>query len=163
MFVLYVWFFYGSDSSSYGFRLSFPKLRIILSALSMTCGILLFCIENNNPWDHCFSFLMQFRAWLQDRPLDTKMPSYCLLSFLSNPMFSGFIHFVISFFFPTDEIFFPVFFSWCAPDAAQGVLNIVCCSAQCRACAGLCWAISCCNNGFHHLQLKQMPNRKKKR
>lgn len=153
-------FFLSSISPFYGFRLCFPKLRIILSALSITCGFLLYCVENNNLQDHCLSFLMQFWAWLQDRPLDTKVPSYCLMSFLSNPTFSGFTNFEISFFRYWLNFFLVAFY--CVPDAVQGVLNIVCCSAQCRACAHLCLTINCCND-FHHYQLKQMPNRKKKR
>lgn len=119
MFVFYVCFFKSSDSSAYGFRLWFPKLRIILSALSITCEFLLYYVENNKPQDHYLSFLMQFWTWLRDRPLDTEVPSYCLMSFLSNPTFSGVIDFVISFFHYWWNFFPFLLCSWWSAGSAK--------------------------------------------
>ena len=124
--------FSSPNSPSYGFSLWLPELRIILCALNITCGFLLYCVENNNSQDHFLSFLVQFWAWLQDRQLDTKVSSYCLKSFLSN--LACLLASPTVIFFPTEEIFFPAFV-YCAPPGMHWVLNIICFSAQCSACA----------------------------
>lgn len=98
--------FLSPGNSSYGFSLWLPELRVISCALSITCGLFLYCIENNNSQDHYLFFLVQFWAWLQEgnRYKGFFIMSY-VFSFKPNPTSSGFTNFVNSSFYYRGNFF----------------------------------------------------------